>query len=79
MAAGKSEQPVETLGQRLAALRPGSPCPCCGAPLEGDSPPTRAGGRSGFQSLVCERCGCRVDPVQMVAPGAEGVAYELAA
>ena len=79
MAAGKSERRFETLAQRLGALRPGTPCPCCGAPLEEDSPPRASGARSGARNLVCARCGCLVGPADVEVPGAAGAAYELAA
>jgi hypothetical protein len=70
--AGTGGAPL-TLAASLTALRPGDPCPCCGAGLGAASPaamfrgPGARGttGRDGG-ALVCSECGCEVEPVDDV-------------
>jgi hypothetical protein len=68
-----------SLADRLAGLTAGDPCLCCGRPLDAEPVRPACGRVSAAESLICEDCGCRVDPVD---PGRDGVsllAYDLAA
>lgn len=84
MTAGKPEGTLATLAEWLFALRPGNRCPCCGAPLKEDwprsrEPRSRESDHSETASLVCDDCGCRLEPAEgRTASGCGGV-YELAA
>lgn len=79
MTAVHSERGLQTLAQWLVALWAGDPCPCCGAPLEDDSP--SAGERSGLEqgSLVCDHCGFRLESADAFSAQRVCAGFELAA
>ena len=79
MAHGSSDRKLETLAQWLAALRPTDPCPCCGAPLTEETAHARHGDRDMAERLVCERCGCRLEPADAAVGCGPAAAYGLAA
>jgi hypothetical protein len=69
---------AQTLGERLAALRPGDPCPCCGGTLRGRPVRTAtkaasagtAPGHGEPDALLCVRCGCEISPLEGADAGA---------
>jgi hypothetical protein len=74
-----SDHGLQTLTQWLAGLRAADPCPCCGAPLTEEAAYARHGDREIGERLVCEGCGCRLEPADAAVGCLAADAYGMAA
>ena len=64
MDASSGRPQMKTLGKCLLSLRPGDPCPCCGARLQvvKSTQAVRSAAVVGG-GLVCRECGCELAEV----------------